>query len=223
VLALSKNENPQAKLSLDELIEHRAGELASYQDSGYARQYRSFVEEVRRAEQQAAPGSTQLTEAVARNLYKLMAYKDEYEVARLLLDPSLEQQIQATFEKPGRIIYHLHPPLLRALGMRRKLSLGAWFRPVFELLAAGRRLRGTAFDPFGYAAVRKEERDLIRWYRGTVGALLPRLGGDLAMAVEIAKLPEQIRGYEELKLDSARRARQAAMELLAESQRETAA
>jgi indolepyruvate ferredoxin oxidoreductase len=223
VLALSKNENPQAKLSLDEVIEHRAGELASYQDSGYARQYRSFVEEVRRAEQQAAPGSTQLSEAVARNFYKLMAYKDEYEVARLLLDPSLEQQIQATFEKPGRIIYHLHPPLLRALGMRRKLSLGAWFRPVFKLLAAGRRLRGTAFDPFGYAAVRKEERDLIRWYRGTVGALLPRLGGDLAMAIEIAKLPEQIRGYEELKLASAKKAREAGSVRLANARRETAA
>jgi indolepyruvate ferredoxin oxidoreductase len=223
VLALAGEEKPPAEQSIEERIEHRVGELTRYQDAGYAGQYRAFVDEIRRAENQAAPESSQLTEAAARNLYKLMAYKDEYEVARLLLDPLLNAQIQSTFENPGKVIYHLHPPLLRALGMKRKLSLGPWFRPVLKLLAAGKRLRGTAFDPFGYASVRREERDLIRWYRETVDSLLPGLGGHLALAVEIAKLPDQIRGYEGLKLDSARRARQAAAELREEPRRETAA
>jgi indolepyruvate ferredoxin oxidoreductase len=223
VLASAGEEGPPAKRSVDELIEQRVGELTLYQDADYAQQYRVFVDEVRRAEQQAAPGSMQFTEAVARHLYKLMAYKDEYEVARLLLDSSLEAQIQATFEKPGKVVYHLHPPLLRALGLRRKMSLGPWFRPVLRVLAAGKRLRGTSFDPFGYAGVRCEERDLIRWYRDTVRSLLSGLGNYFSLAVEIAKLPDSIRGYEELKLDSARRARQAAEDLLAESRRESAA
>ncbi len=223
VLAVSDDEKPQRTLSLDELIEHRAGELARYQNAAYSQQYRAFVDEVRRAEKQATPASTQLTDTVARNLYKLMAYKDEYEVARLLLDPSMEEQIQTTFEKPGKIIYHLHPPVLRALGIKRKLSLGPWFRPFLKVLAAGKPLRGTSFDPFGYAQVRREERSLIHWYRDTVSSLLPGLGGDVALAVEVARLPEQIRGYEDLKLESAREAREAASSLLSNSRRETAA
>jgi indolepyruvate ferredoxin oxidoreductase len=223
VLALAGNEKPHAPRSFEELVEHRARELTLYQDAGYAQPYRTFVEEVRQAEQQAAPGSTELAETVARYLYKLMAYKDEYEVARLLLDPSLDVQVQATFEKPGKVVYHLHPPLLRALGLKRKLSLGPWFRPLLRLLAAGKRLRGTAFDPFGYAAVRREERHLIAWYRDGVRSLLLGLKNHLPLAVEIARLPDRIRGYERLKLDSAQSARQAAAELLVAAQRETAA
>jgi indolepyruvate ferredoxin oxidoreductase len=221
--ALAGEETPPAKQSFEELLEHRVRELTLYQNAAYAQQYRAFVDEVHRAEQQAAPGSTKLAEAVARYLYKLMAYKDEYEVARLLVDPSLEDQVRATFEKPGKVVYHLHPPLLRALGMRRKLSLGPWFRPVLKLLAAGKRLRGTLFDPFAYASVRRDERQLITWYRDTLRSLLPGLAGHLPLAVEIANLPDQIRGYENVKLDAAHRVRQTAGQLLLESRRETAA
>jgi indolepyruvate ferredoxin oxidoreductase len=221
--AFARDEKPQSPPGLEELIEHRVRELTLYQNAAYARQYRAFVEEVRRAEQQAAPASTQLAAAVARHLYKLMAYKDEYEVARLLTDPSFEQQVRRTFEKPGKIVYHLHPPLLRSLGLKGKLSLGPWFRPILKLLAAGKRLRGTALDPFGYAAVRREERRLIGWYRDTLRSMLAGLAAHLPLALEVATLPDQIRGYENVKLESAQRARQAAANLLMESQQETAA
>jgi indolepyruvate ferredoxin oxidoreductase len=223
VLALAGEGKTPPKHSFEELLQHRCRELTRYQDAAYAQQYRAFVEEVHGAEQHAMPGSTRFAAAVARNLYKLMAYKDEYEVARLLIDPEFEKQVQATFETPRKLVYHLHPPLLRALGLKRKLSLGPWFRPILKVLAAGKRLRGTAFDPFGRAAVRQEERRLIEWYRDTMRSQLPGLARRLPLAVEIAGLPDQIRGYEHIKLDSARRVRQAAADLLVESRRETAA
>ena len=164
-----------------------------------------------------------MTEAVARNLYKLMGYKDEYEVARLLTAATFDEQVRSTFERPQKVVYHLHPPLLRALGMKRKLSLGPWFRPVLTLLAAGKRLRGTAFDPFGNAAVRRQERALIPWYRDTIRAVLPALRDRMPLALEIARLPDQIRGYETVKMDSVSKVQKAAAELLAAALRKTAA
>ncbi|WP_406631794.1 indolepyruvate ferredoxin oxidoreductase family protein [Amycolatopsis sp. WGS_07] len=186
---------------LTRLLRVRVPDLIAYQNLAYARRYAEQVERVRRAESSAVPGATALTEAVARNLYKLMAYKDEYEVARLSLDPAQERQVRARFGADARIAYRLHPPVLKALGMRRKIELGPWFKPVFRVLVAGRRLRGTPLDPFGRAAVRRLERDLIAEYERVVGELAARLDPENhALAVETALLPDLVRGYEDVKL-----------------------
>ena len=189
--------------SLDDLIDDRAEELTAYQNARYADDYRRFVEHVREHEGAAVPGSTRLTEAVARHLFKLMAYKDEYEVARLSLDPALEDRVREQWGPRARLSYRLHPPVLRALGMRRKITLGPWIRPAFRALRGLRGLRGSAFDPFGRAHVREVERALIGEYRAAVEEVLPVLADStVATAVELAELPDVIRGYEQIKLDS---------------------
>ena len=202
---------------LERLVTIRVPDLVGYQDVRYARGYAELVERVRAAEAQAVPGSTTLAEAVARQLYKLMAYKDEYEVARLSLDPAVQASVRAQFGDGARMSYRLHPPVLRAWGMTRKLTLGPWFRPVFVALVAMRRLRGGRWDLFGYAQVRRVERALVREYRQVVDDLIGSLTPDRhQVAVQIAELPDQVRGYEQIKLASVRiyRAR------LAELQRE---
>src|SRR4029453_8548347 len=123
----------------------------AYQDERYAAEYADFVARVRTAEQAALPGETRLSEAVARSLFKLMAYKDEYEVARLHLTADLPRTLAEEFPGGVRVQYNLHPPLLRAMGVNRKLKLGAWFDTAFRALARMKRLRGTALDPFGRA------------------------------------------------------------------------
>ena len=183
-------------------VELRAAELTAYQNAAYARQYREFVDWVGRQ----APA---LRDVVARNLYKLMAYKDEYEVARLLTRPAFERRLAEQWEAIESIRYHLHPPLLLALGLKRKLKLGSWFRLPLRLLAACKFLRGTPADPFGYTAHRREERELIRWYRELVEAIA-MADSDPDRALEIAALPEQIRGYGDVKAKSAAQARQRA-------------
>ena len=210
--------------TLDELIDHRAGELSAYQNEKYAAEYRSFVGQVRQAEKRVRPGSTDLADATARYLYKLMAYKDEYEVARLLTDPAFEQQYRDTFESPRKIIYHLHPPVLRALGLKNKLALGPQFRPLLRLLAGFKFLRGSALDVLGWAKARRQERELIGWYRETIESVLASLSdANLDRAVEIARLPDQIRGYENIKSASIEKVQQAADERLADLVRPTAA
>ena len=149
----------------------RARELTAFQDQACADEYASFVDRVR-AREAAVTGGETLTRTVAENLYKLTAYKDEYEVARLSLHQGLDEQVRAQFGDGARYKYRLHPPVLRSLGMRRKISLGPWFRPAFATLVAMRRLRGTAFDPFGRTEVRREERALIGEYREVVDTLL---------------------------------------------------
>jgi len=137
-----------------------------------------------------------------------MAYKDEYEVARLSLDPALDESLRAEFGEGYRAKYRLHPPVLRAIGVRRKLSLGRWFRGVFALLHALRFLRGTPLDLFGYAKVRRVERALPGEYLAAVGRQLVTLGPDtLGRAVEVARLPDLVRGYEDVKLRSVERYR----------------
>ncbi|MFD2470280.1 indolepyruvate ferredoxin oxidoreductase family protein [Amycolatopsis silviterrae] len=186
---------------LTRLLRIRVPDLIAYQNLAYARRYVEQVERVRRAEASAVPGSTALTEAVARNLYKLMAYKDEYEVARLSLDPVQERLVRARFGADARIAYRLHPPVLKALGMRRKVELGPWFKPVFRVLAAGRRLRGTRLDPFGRTEIRRLERDLVAEYERVLAELTGRLDAENhALAVETALLPDLVRGYEDVKL-----------------------
>jgi indolepyruvate ferredoxin oxidoreductase len=174
------------------LLEVRVPELCAYQDEAYARRYAEKIGRVLAAEQERTPGRTELTEAVARNLFKLMAYKDEYEVARLHLD---------SLPVEGKVWFNLHPPLLRALGMKRKLKLGRWFVPAFRLLYAMRGLRGSWIDPFGHTKLRRTERELVGEYEDLVLEAIAHLSEDThASAVELCELPDVIRGYEEIKL-----------------------
>ena len=189
------------KPTLDELLARRVEFLTAYQDAAYAQRYRGFVERVRTAE--APLGSTRLTEAVARYLFKLMAYKDEYEVARLHADPAFHAGLATQFEGSFKLSYHLAPPLLarkNAQGEPQKRAYGPWMLGVFRLLARLKGLRGSAFDPFGRSEERRTERALIDEYRADVEALLPGLSAErLALAVEIASLPEGVRGYGHVK------------------------
>jgi indolepyruvate ferredoxin oxidoreductase len=192
------------------LVERRTADLARYQDAAYAERYAAFVREVE-ARQPA------LAEAVARNLYKLMAYKDEYEVARLLTNPEREAQIRGMWEQVESIGYNLFPPLLRAMGLKKKLKLGGWFRGPLRVLASMKGLRGTPFDLFGYAEVRREERALIGWYEQLVRGCLDRATHDnLPLAQEIVALPALIRGYENIKLASVHKVKTLAAEKLGE-------
>jgi indolepyruvate ferredoxin oxidoreductase len=173
----------------------------AYQDAGWARRWAELVRRVHVAEQERAPGHTELAEAVARQLYKLMSYKDEYEVARLHLDAVERAKLQAEFGDDARVYFMLHPPLLRALGLKRKLKLGPWFLPGFRALYRMRRLRGTRLDPFAPAKVRRVERALIEEYEALVAEALPLVTPDThETAVELLELPDVIRGYEEIKL-----------------------
>src|SRR5579859_1884796 len=191
------------------LVERRVAELEHYQDRRYAEEYRRFIDQV-------ATREPTLAEPVARYLYKLMAYKDEYEVARLLTQPDFERQVRGMWQSAESVSYNLHPPLLRALGLKKKLKFGPWFRRPLWLLARMKLLRGTPFDPFGHAAIRREERALITWYRNLVEELLEHVTPDnLTIAIEIACLPDQIRGYEHIKMESIRQVKRLAQEKLA--------
>jgi indolepyruvate ferredoxin oxidoreductase len=187
--------------SLAEMVARRVDFLAAYQDAAYASDYQQFVEKVRTAE--ARLGGTRLSEAVARYLFKLMAYKDEYEVARLHSDPAFLAKIAAQFEGDYQLRYHLAPPLLARhndQGELIKQPFGAWMGTAFKLLARLKGLRGGAFDIFGRTAERREERALIGQYRACIEELLPTLvTGNLGLAVDLARLPEDIRGYGHVK------------------------
>jgi indolepyruvate ferredoxin oxidoreductase len=194
----------EAGSELARLLDIRVPDLVAYQDEAYARAYAEFVERVRVLED----GPTAITEAVAKQLYKLMAYKDEYEVARLSLDPAFTAGLEEQFGTGTRYAYRLHPPVLRALGMRRKISLGPWFRPAFRLLHALRRLRGTRFDPFGRAEVRRVERALAAEYRDAVLTAFRAGDADRARILALAELPDLVRGYEDVKLATVARYRE---------------
>ena len=197
------------------LVALRAAELIDYQDVRRARRYVDFVLAAAAREAAAMGRSGAVTQAVARYHYKLLAYKDEYEVARLHLRDSMSQAVTTSFSAPVRVGWQLHPPLLRALGVHRKLDLGPWFRPAFTLLRASRRLRETPLDPFGRARVRQEERALIGWYEDVVTRALGRLTpATHAGVAEIAAVPDAIRGYEDIKLRNAAAARERAATLL---------
>jgi indolepyruvate ferredoxin oxidoreductase len=204
--------------SVDDIIRRRAELLRAYQNAAYAGQYQAFVEQVRAQEARLGKG-TRLTEAVARYLYKLMAYKDEYEVARLYTDPAFMQKIGALFEGDTTLRFHLAPPLLARRdqeGLLVKRAYGPWMMQAFRVLARLKGLRGTVFDVFGHTAERKTERALIGQYRATIEALLPRLDADnLAQAVAIASIPEQIRGFGHVKERNLKAARQKEAALLA--------
>jgi len=188
--------------SLDDIVTRRVELLTAYQDAAYAAKYKAFVDQVRAEEAKLGKGS-RLAEAVARYFYKLMAYKDEYEVARLHTDPAFKAKIANMFEGDIKLKFHLAPPLLAKHdkeGRALKKEYGAWMMGAFGVLAKLKRLRGTPFDVFGYTAERRTERALIGAYRQTVAALLPKLTADnLAQAVAIASIPEDIRGYGHVK------------------------
>ena len=187
--------------SLDETIARRAEFLSAYQDAAYAEQYRAFVARVREAE--APLSSTRLTEAVAQGLFKLMAYKDEYEVARLHADAAFAAKIGEMFDGEVKLVHHFAPPILGktdAQGRPVKQAFGPWMHKALPWLAKLKFLRGTAFDPFGRTEERRTERALIQQYRASVEALLARLSKErLDTAVEIARLPLEIRGFGHVK------------------------
>jgi indolepyruvate ferredoxin oxidoreductase len=189
--------------NLDELIARRVEFLTGYQDAAYANRYRKLVERVREVEALKA-GSTALTEAVARYYFKLMAYKDEYEVARLYSDPGFTQKIAGMFEGAYKLKFHLAPPIFNKpdprTGEATKSEFGPWMMTAFRILAKLGRLRGTPFDVFGMSEERKTERRLIVEYEATVAELLERLDRENhKLAVEVANIPEHIRGFGHVK------------------------
>ena len=187
--------------SLEAMLAKRVEFLTGYQDAAYAATYKAFVDKVRAAE--APLASTRLSEAVTRYLFKLMAYKDEYEVARLHTDRAFTDKIASMFEGDYKLVHHLAPPAIAKKNNQGELikqPFGPWMRSAFAVLARLKGLRGTALDPFGRSQERRTERALIGEYRAAVEELLGALSAPkLALAVEIASIPEDIRGYGHVK------------------------
>jgi indolepyruvate ferredoxin oxidoreductase len=204
--------------TLDERIARRAEFLTGYQNARYAQKYTSLVERVRAAESARVPGASALTEAVARHAFKLMAYKDEYEVARLFTCDEFRHRLRETFAGDFRLHFHLAPPLLArrdAAGRLRKAEYGPWVWAAFRLLARLKFLRGSVFDPFGYTAERRTERALIDAYFRDIEELLTELSpANHALAVEIASIPDRIRGFGHVKEAHLAKAKQRREELL---------
>ena len=206
--------------SLDEAIARRSAFLTDYQNGAYARRYVDFIGQVRDAESARAPGSSALTEAVARGLFKLMAYKDEYEVARLYTNGEFQRNLRQQFEGDYTLRFHLAPPLLArkdAQGRLLKREYGPWMLKAFGLLAKLKFLRGGALDVFARTEERRMERQLIEDYRTTVSGLLPTLdAARLPLAVQIASVPEHIRGYGHVKDANLQAAKAREAQLLAQ-------
>jgi indolepyruvate ferredoxin oxidoreductase len=192
----------QMPQSLDTIIKQRIAYLTAYQNAEYAATYEALVKRVRTAETGLGQG-TRLSTAVAKYYFKLMAYKDEYEVARLYTDGRFVEQLKQQFEGSFSVKFNMAPPLFSkkdAQGHLVKAEFGSWMWHAFKLLAKCKGLRGGTFDIFGYSDERKMERALVPEYREMIVALLPGLNaGNLAQAVALANLPEQIRGFGHVK------------------------
>jgi indolepyruvate ferredoxin oxidoreductase len=193
-----------AGVSLDELVARRVEFLTAYQNAAYAKRYADLVERVRKVESDRLHGSTKIAEAVARYYFKLLAVKDEYEVARLHSDPAFRAKIAAQFDGDYKLNFHLAPPLLTkpdpVTGKVKKISFGPWMLTAFGVLARLKFLRGTALDVFGRTHERRTERALIGEYEQLVEEILARLAADnQAVALELASIPEEIRGYGHVK------------------------
>ncbi|MGO4526067.1 indolepyruvate ferredoxin oxidoreductase family protein [Microvirga sp. 2MCAF35] len=207
--------------TLDEVIERRVAFLSEYQSRRYARRYRTLIERVRTAEDKAVPGSTALTDAVTRSLFKLMAYKDEYEVARLYTNGHFEKQVASAFEGENlRYEFHLAPPLLArkdpVTGLPKKMSFGPWMMKAFRVLAGLKPLRGTPLDVFGYTHERRTERQLIREFEGVIEEIVAKLNaGNHAAAVGLAGIPQKIRGFGHVKERNLKAAKTEEADLLA--------
>ena len=209
-----------AVLDMVALVERQAAFLTDYQDVAYARRYREFVQQIAAHEKARVPGRSELAEAAARNLFKLMAYKDEYEVARLYTNGEFLEKLHRQFEGDLRLEFHLAAPLIvardRVTGLPRKRAYGAWMLKLFKLIARLRRLRGTPFDVFGYTAERRRERELITEYEGVLRELAGNLDRENhALAVEIASLPEEIKGFGYIKACNIEKTKAREGELLA--------
>jgi indolepyruvate ferredoxin oxidoreductase len=191
--------------SFDETVLRREKFLTAYQNAAYARRYRTLVDKVKAVEAGRAPGKDGLADAVARYLFKLMAYKDEYEVARLYTDGAFERQVKTEFDGANlRFEFHLAPPILARLdkstGLPRKMSFGPWLLPAFRLLAKLKVLRGTPLDPFGRSTERRTERRLIADYEAMLDEVLTKLSPETHhLAVGLAAIPEKIRGFGHVK------------------------
>jgi indolepyruvate ferredoxin oxidoreductase len=200
----------EAGTELARLLDRLVADLADYHNARYAGEFAELVERVRRFEGRPGP----LTEAVARNLHKLMAYKDEYEVARLSLSERLSADLEARFGTGARYRYQLQPPALRVLGVRRKIGLGRWFRGAFRILRALRRVRGTRLDVFGRTEVRRVERALVAEYRETVRTAMNAASPDDPLLLELFSLPDIVRGFDEVKLANVAEYREKRRQLL---------
>ena len=219
--ATKPTEDRKLSQSLDEVIGRRVEFLTDYQNAAYGRRYRELVEKVRTVEARALPGATALAEAVARYYFKLLAYKDEYEVARLFTSGAFQKQVEASFEgEKLRYSFHLAPPILgrkdKTTGLPKKTSFGPWMMQGFALLAKLKGLRGTPFDPFGYSTERKVERKLILDYELLLHEIVDKLGErNHALAVALASIPEKIRGYGHVKARHLEAAKREEADLLA--------
>ena len=222
---LVKPAQRKAAATLEEMVALRAEHLTGYQDAALAARYRAQVERIAALEKEKAPSRTGLAEAVAKGYFKLLSYKDEYEVARLYTDGRFEKAVGETFDGKGlRYEFHLAPPLLswwnrdKVTGQPRKMSFGAWMLPVFRLLARGKALRGGKLDLFGYTAERRLERQMIADYEALLGEIERRLSPSThAAARALAALPEDIKGYGHVKhanYDKAMQKREALLGML---------
>jgi len=212
-------EHHRASQSLDEVVARRVEFLNAYQDAAYARRYFDRVQRVLEAETARMPGGTKLTEAAARALFKLMEYKDEYEVARLYTESDFLKRVAEQFEGDYKLNFHLAPPLTAerdAAGHLQKRAYGPWMLGMFRVLAKLRRLRGTAFDIFGHSAERKMERQLISEYEAVLDEIAAGLTAqNHGVAVELAALPMEIRGFGHIKEQNRQRAKTKEADLLA--------
>jgi len=214
-----RTEKPVAH-TLPEILAKRVELLTAYQDAAYAERYRALVDRVATVEKSRAPGRRGLAEAVAKSLYKLMAYKDEYEVGRLYSDGEFLKKLGSQFEGDYKLTFHLAPPLFSdrdpETGELKKKEYGAWVMPMFRLLASLKRLRGTKLDIFGYTEERRMERRLIGEYEATIDDVLATLSQDNhAMAVQIAAVPETMRGFGHIKEKNVKAAKEREASLLA--------
>ena len=212
-------EKPVAR-TLTDIVAKRVELLTAYQDKAYAERYRAFVDKVAAAEKDKARGRSGLAETVAKSLYKLMAYKDEYEVGRLYSDGDFHKKLGAQFEGDYKLTFHLAPPLFAdrdpTTGELKKREYGAWVMPMFRLLASMKHLRGGKLDVFGYTAERRMERRLIGEYQATIEALLATLDqNNHGLAQQIAALPETMRGFGHIKEKNVKTAKERETSLLA--------
>ena len=206
--------------NLDQLVSRRYQFLTEYQNQSYADKFKELVSKVRVRETEVMGAEGKLSEAVARGYSKLMAYKDEYEVARLYSTAGFKSRLQETFEGEVKLAINLAPPLFSRrdpeTGRHRKKEFGGWIFPALGMVANLRFLRGTTFDLFGYSSHRRLERRLIEEYRNSIDALLPRLSvRNIDTIVEIVDLPSEIRGYDRVKEDSVQKVKEKQRGLLA--------
>ncbi|MBD8876537.1 indolepyruvate ferredoxin oxidoreductase family protein [Roseibium polysiphoniae] len=209
-----------AKKPLDAQIEDFFSELSGYQSAAYAQSYRDLVSRVKAADEAHGPGTLRLTETVAQQLYKVMAYKDEYEVARLYSDPAFKAKLLERFADPKKLKVHLAPPLIARnkdpkTGRPEKIAFGPWIFTAFKVLAGLKGLRGKWFDPFGQTDERKAERKLIETYRSDLEEVLRRIdGGNYGLLVELARVPDLVRGFGPVKEANLAKAAEKRSELL---------